>query len=120
MREGLFWVICSMTENGIDRNESWELYPYFVPSDAISHKEAWTKHIQPKEKHFRRYAYNFYPRGRVVIRNGKATVFLNRHIVTEEVIAKICKTFSLDNPKIHVEGGTHYECYTDKMKGRSF
>lgn len=53
MREGLFWVIGS--------SEDWTLLPVFVPSNVISHEEAWKIHIQPSEKRFRQIAYNFYP-----------------------------------------------------------
>ena len=111
MTEGLFWVICSMSENEIIWNEDWELYHIFVKSDSVSHKDAWKQIAQREEKRLRRYEYNYYPRGRVVVQNGKATVFLNQHIVKDEVIAAINKTFGLIEPKIHAEGGEHYKCY---------
>lgn len=106
MREGLFWAIAFP--------EKWELLTFFTLGDAISHKEAWEIHIQPAEKRFRQVAYNYYPRGRVVIRNGRATVFLNQHIATEEVIQRVCETFSLTGPRIHAEGGHHYQCFMDR------
>ena len=112
MKEGLFWVICNMSGGAIHWDEEWELCYLFIKSDAISHKDAW-KQVQHKE--LRRYAYNHYPRGRVVVRNGKATIFLNQHIVATEVIAEINKVFDLKEPKIHAEGGEHYKCYIDKF-----
>lgn len=108
MREGLFWVIRSGSE--------WELLTFFAPSNEISHKNAWERYIQPAEKRFRRVVYNYYPRGRVVIRNGRGTVFLNQHIVTEEVLHKVCEAFSLAEPKVHAEGSRHYRCYMDESE----
>lgn len=69
---------------------------------------------QNTEKRFRRFEYDYYPRGRVVVRNGTATVFLNRHIATDEVLATINQVFGLTSPKVHAEGSRHYECYIDK------
>ncbi len=110
MTEGLFWLICAMTDGQIDWSADWELFHLFAKSDSISHKDAWA---QIEEKRFRRLPYNHYPRGRVVVRNGAATVFLNRHIATDEVLAAINGVFGLTSPKIHAEGGKHYECYID-------
>ncbi len=113
MTEGLFWLICSMSDDSIDWDADWELYHMFAKSDSISHKDAWA---QIEEKRFRCLLYNYYPRGRVVVRNGAATVFLNRHIATDEVLAAINQVFGLTAPKVHAEGGKHYECYIDGIK----
>jgi hypothetical protein len=114
-QEGLFWVICSMSDDSIDWSGDWELYHIFVPSDAMSHKDAWAEIARRDEKRFRQVEYNHYPRGRVVVQNGRATVYLNQHIVVEEVIKAINKTFKLRRTKIHAEGGKHYECYIDRI-----
>lgn len=113
MTEGLFWLICSMTGGEIDWNEDWEIYRLFAKSDSISHKDAWAQFAQHEEKRFCRLKYNYYPRGRVVIRNGSATVFLNQYIATDEVIEAINEIFGLTAPKIHAEGNRHYKCYID-------
>jgi hypothetical protein len=113
MTEGLFWVICSMPGGEIDWSEGWELYTLFAKSDSISHKDAWAQIVRNADRRFRQHEFNYYPRGRVVIRNGKATVFLSRHITTETVIAAVSRTFGLDAPKIHADGGEHYKCYID-------
>ena len=47
MSEGLFWVICTMTDTAIDWEDSWELLPLFAKSDAISHEDAWALMVQP-------------------------------------------------------------------------
>jgi hypothetical protein len=113
--EGLFWIICSMTEDEINWSEEWELYHIFAKSDSISHKDAWAQIAQRDKKRFRQVNYNYYPRGRVVVRNSKATIYLNQHIVTDEVIAKINEIFNIAEPKIHAEGGRHYECFIDGL-----
>ena len=113
MMEGLFWLICCMSDVGIDWDEDWEIYPLFAKSDSISHKDAWAQIRLHGEKRFRQLEYNHYPRGRVVVRNGSATVFLSRHIVHDEVLAAVNQIFGLSTPKIHAEGGAHYKCYID-------
>lgn len=86
----------------------------FARSDALSHKAAWSQFAQNADRRFRRAAYNHYPRGRVVVRNGTAAVFPNRNIAVDEVPAAINRIFGLTAPKVHAEGGRHYECYIDK------
>jgi len=113
MSEGLFWVICTMTDTAIDWEDSWELHPLFVKSDAISHKDAWAQMVQPGHREYRQCAYNHYPRGRVVVRNGRATVFLSQHIAVDSVVAAVCEAFRVDAPKVHAEGSAHYRCRMD-------
>ena len=112
MKEGLFWVICNMFGGEIHWEKGWSLYSLFVKSDEISHKDAW-KQVDNKE--LKKYVYSHYPRGRVVVRNGKVTIFLNQNIVKEEVIKEISNVFGLVEAKIHAEGGQHYKCYIDKF-----
>lgn len=85
MSEGLFWLICHMDSDAIDWSENWEIYHLFVRSDALSHKDAWLQFAQNADKRFRRVAYNHYPRGRVVVRNGTAILtkskYLDKNIV---------------------------------------
>ena len=113
MTEGLFWLICSMTDVGIDWCEGWEIFHLFAKSDSISHKDVWAQIVQRGEKRFRQYEFDHYPRGRVVVRNGKATVFLNQHIATDDVISAVSQIFGLAAPKVHAEGGEHYGCFVD-------
>lgn len=114
MREGLFWLICHRNGDAVDWDEEWELYHLFAKSNSISHKDAWSQFAQKEEKRFRRLSYDYYPRGRVVVRNGAATVFLNRRIATDQALAAINQAFGLASPKIHAEGSRHYECYIDR------
>ena len=113
MVEGLFWLICTMSGSGVDWGADWEILHLFAKSNSISHKDAWEQLRLHGGKYIKQYNYNHYPRGRVVVRNSKATVFLNQHIVTDDVISKINHIFCLTAPKIHAEGGVHYRCYID-------
>lgn len=114
MTEGLFWLVCHMNGDAIDWSENWEIYHLFAQSDSISHKDAWEQFVQNDNQHFRRLKYSYYPRGRVVVRNGAATVFLNRHIATDEVLAAINQIFGLAVSKVHAEGSRHYQCHVDR------
>lgn len=114
LTEGLFWLICQMDGGEIDWDEGWQLYHLFAKSDSISHKDAWAQIARREEKRFRRLAYSYYPRGRVVVRNGSATVFLSQHIATGEVLEAVKQVFGLDAPKVHAEGSRHYACFIDK------
>jgi len=52
MTEGLFWLICGMSDYGIDWGDDWEVLHLFAKSDSISHKEAWAQIVQREEKRF--------------------------------------------------------------------
>ncbi len=55
------------------------------------------------------YPYNYYPRGRVEIRNGKAFVFANSNIVNDEFNLK-----ELNQTKIIADMSNHYLCHIDR------
>ncbi len=62
-------------------------------------------------------AFDYYPRGRVEIRNEKATVFLSPYICTEEIISKITDEFHLSecrSVRAKADGSFHYQCHYDK------
>ena len=62
-----------------------------------------------------RNPYNYYPRGRVEIKNKKVTVFLNADINREQIISLIKKEFELfDEQKllsltVKSDGSKHYQ-----------
>jgi len=115
MKEGMFWLICNMSETAINWNEGWELYIIFAKSDSISHKDAWCQIGQKENEQFRHLEYDHYPRGRVVVRNSRATVCLNRNILEDGgVLGVISDAFCITEFRTHAEGGKHYGCYIDK------
>ena len=61
-------------------------------SEKLNHKRAWAK----LDKQITRgKPYNYYPRGRVEIKKGKATIFLNPVCNQQEIVEKICRSFGL-------------------------
>lgn len=58
-------------------------------------------------------AYNYYPRGRVEIKNGKATIYLNPVLKTEAIQKMIISEFHLIKENINVrfvsDGSLHYD-----------
>lgn len=60
--------------------------------------------------------YNYYPRGRVEIRSGKARVFVNENVISEKFEEWIKNEFNLcDIPmRIVADMSNHYLCHFDK------
>lgn len=64
--------------------------------------------------------YNYYPRGRVQITNGKAIIYLNPNINTEEVQEFIKDEYNLTERNgikkiiFNSDGSDHYKCYLDE------
>lgn len=64
-------------------------------------------------------SYNYYPRGRVEIRNKIATIYANPIICTCEVMTMIINEFNLhkenniDKVVINADYSKHYNCYLD-------
>lgn len=58
--------------------------------------------------------FNYYPRGRIEIKNGKATVFLNPVINKECIVSKVMDEFGLIDGElkrinIKSDGSNHYQ-----------
>ena len=61
-------------------------------SEKLNHERAWAK---LDKKITQGKPYNYYPRGRVEIKKGKARIFLNPALNEESIIEKICRSFGL-------------------------
>lgn len=62
--------------------------------------------------------FDYYPRGRVEIRNGKATIFLNLNIFNNDIKNFLIRQFCLDNEAIKkvvmiADNSEHYRCHLD-------
>lgn len=79
----------------------------------FNHKNAWN--TLPKSATDRK-PFNYYPRGRVEIKNGKATVFSN--YLTDELKQKIIDIFflSTENTVFKIDNSAHYT-YLSKEHG---
>ena len=121
--KGVFWI------TDLDDIDSNENYCFKIPSDrcgnvvsdgldlnaksgtTYNHEKLWRslprKITQGKP-------FDYYPRGRVEIKNGKATIYLNPDINNEDVVKMIFDCFELNNVKelrsitIKSDGSEHY------------
>lgn len=136
--QGIFWFTCSFEgeEEQSDFSET-ELLALLVPcqengsweakalpegiafnsrrGDAFTHKKTWAK-LTEKRKELRRYAWNYFPRGRVEIRHGKAMIFMNPCILScEHFQEKLVEKFHLEGMKVRVmaDCSWHYHCHGD-------
>lgn len=142
--EGIFWFTCSFAgqEERFDFSESellalpvpckeggageaWDLPEGFAYNsrrgDAFTHKKTWAM-LTEKRRELRRYAWNYFPRGRVEIRHGKAVIFMNPGILScENFQEKLVKRFHLEGMKVRVlaDCSAHYHCHGDDRRGKS-
>lgn len=64
--------------------------------------------------------YNYYPRGRVEIKRGKAVIYANPNICCDELVDLLVKRFGLNEENgiaeisLKPDGSEHYKCYLDR------
>lgn len=115
MYKGIFWyiknkdgeseLVCVKTE----WNSANETNVQFSSKSGenFNHKAEWAK--MPRRITGGK-PYNYYPRGRVEIKNEKIRIFCNPVLTEENIIELIIKEFSLENtkPKIIADASFHY------------
>ena len=85
MKEGVFWAIPQESNN----------YKLITVFDGTSgHSDIWES-IAKEKKEFAKFEYDFFPRGRVWIKDGKATIFLNPAINVPVILMQIIEIFEL-------------------------
>lgn len=137
---GIFWFTCEFLEDGksdfynsemiylnypcdLDGNTDGVIIGNSKDGSSFTHKNTWQDLVRTKSKDIRNKPWNYFPRGRVEIHNGKAKIFYNprldecKNFRTEinirfglEVLTKI---FVVDN-------STHYGCYGDEISNPVF
>ena len=130
-KKGIFWIV---DRENLKNNEP---YLFRIPVDCggvpipltpipplnskhgdnYNHKKTWETYVPAELR--RGKPYNYYPRGRVEIKDKeKAKIFLNPDIATEEIIAYIVEKFRLQYRKVKViaDGSKHYH-YAAKVEG---
>lgn len=118
--KGVFWVIdhqivsekvvCDECGNMILE----ETRGFQTETWSNNHKKIWSKwpRVITQGK-----PYNYFPRGRIEIRNKKAVIFLNPAICSEEIIQMIKTEFELEvneilqEIQVKADGSWHYKCY---------
>ena len=84
--------------------------------ETYNHRRVWSM-LSSKLTHNK--PFDYYPRGRVQISNGKAIIYLNPNIDTEEIRDFIIDEFNLIERNgikkivFNVDGSNHYKCYLD-------
>ena len=120
MRKGIFWCANFDTEcpelitvsAACDKNgDSKELERFSSKSgNNFNHRPEWER-LDRSITAGR--PFNYYPRGRVEIKNGKATVFLNPAINKECIVYRIMDAFELMTGELNCiniksDGSSHY------------
>lgn len=128
LSKGIFWIV---DVDNIDNNKN---YCFTIPcnSDGVpdslnglnskngetyNHEKYWN---MLNKSYTHNKPFNYYPRGRVEISHGKATIYLNPNIATDEVLDFITKQFHLnahngiERVRLFPDGSYHYKCYLDK------
>lgn len=110
---GIFWVLAE-TETELTAQNIFcvaEAYSENGDKTIFNHKRVWQT-VERKVTNGK--PYNYYPRGRVEIKNGKATVWLNGNILhlSDEII-KIFALSTLSQVRIKEDGSEHYKCHFD-------
>lgn len=83
----------------------------------FNHQAAWS--TLPKRETDNK-PYNYYPRGRVEIRNSKAVIYANGNIVDKKLIKWAVNEFNLTKEngielvEIKADMSKHYLCYLDR------
>ena len=82
-------------------------------ADWNNHRRAWVR--LPKDV-TQGKAFDYYPRGRVELRQGRAYLFLSPLLCREEVVLQVKDAFGLDQLPVllKADGSRHYRCYLDE------
>lgn len=121
---GIFWVLAEtesdiVAENvyaikrsySLDNNSCSALLFPMNKEPVYNHKRTWET---LPHKVTRGKSFDYYPRGRVELKNDKTTIWLN-HNVSDliDAIKSEYRLNSLSNVKLRVDGSSHYKCHFD-------
>ena len=124
MKKGLFWctnkysdppVFITISVECDAIGNSLESTVLFTSKSGANFNHAAEWQRLPKEV-TQGKPYNYYPRGRVEVRDGKVTIFLNPVLNEERIVQAIKDAFDLkeggDIKSIRVisDGSRHYQC----------
>ena len=85
--------------------------------DNFSHKKSWE---QMSKQSTNNKPFDYYPRGRVEIKNGKAIIYANPYICGDMLVDWCIETFHLSEENgfeavaCKPDHSEHYKCYLDK------
>ena len=118
---GVFWIR-DLNEGDIialrfTSDENGVLTDSSLTSKDINHKRLWA---QLDSVVTGGYPFDYYPRGRVELRRGRALIFCSPHICTEQLKALITEHFGLTSDNgikeviLKADGSAHYRCELDR------
>lgn len=114
MNKGIFWFIdenllCIKIPCDANGTVSESTIEFSSKSgDNLNHKAEWAK---LSKKLTQGKPFNYFPRGRVEIKNAKATIYLNPYLNTPDITSKIIEEFDISDLEIKIknDGSDHYK-----------
>ena len=98
MKDGVFWMV---PNRGKIEQENYEIISVF--DGVLGHSDIWKSVVKDK-KELAKFEYDFFPRGRIWIKNGRAIIFIDKKINTPNVITQINQIFCLnENYEIQID-----------------
>lgn len=118
---GVFWVR-SLSERDIvtvrfQSDENGVLTDNCLTAKDINHKHLWERLDSVVTGGL---PFDYYPRGRVELRRGRALIFCSPHICTVELKSLITERFGLTQENgikdviLKADGSSHYQCELDR------
>lgn len=126
LQRGIFWIkdINDISASNLyftipcdsNGNTMHDTYVEYTSKDGKSynHENTWKK-LSSKETNNK--PFNYYPRGRVEIRNGKAMIYCSPFIYGDELEKWCIDKFNLTSVNgikkvtMHADNSEHYKCY---------
>jgi hypothetical protein len=120
MYRGLFWIPnevrtitfkiqCDVNGTPVDADLNYNSRR----GDSFTHKATWKEAAQNESRGIRSKPWNYFPRGRVEIKQGKATVYYNPTLGSPEFETKIREEFALADDLLTIrfvpDHSSHYK-----------
>ena len=121
LNKGIFWWLPAekqlISVMVVCNNDGQALEPVQYSSKSgenFNHKIEWDRLPQSITEGL---PYNYFPRGRVEIRKGRATIYLNPVLCRDDIQRQICAEFGLDVTVVAIrfvaDGSAHYKAMVE-------
>ena len=123
LQRGVFWVTDIENAEMIIVSAACDSNGNFteeISQEYLSEKGNEFNHRRVWESLHNSHDFDFYPRGRVQIRNRKAVIFCSPHLCNDLILQKVKQLFGLDisngitNVRMIADGSEHYKSYPDR------